>query len=199
MSTLKTAFALGLFASTLTVSAFAANPKAEMKVAKRGTIIIELRPDLAPKTVEHFIKLVNEKFYDGILFHRFEEGFVVQGGDPSSKKIKTSDIADITREEVQRKYPTLGQGGSGKNVPLEAKGSHTKGTVGLARSGQPDSGDSQFFFNIADNSGKLDALGYCVFGKVVKGENVMNELRRGDKIESVRILKAKPEPKKRKK
>jgi peptidyl-prolyl cis-trans isomerase B (cyclophilin B) len=198
MSTLKTAFAMGLFASALTVSAFAANPQVEMKVAKRGTIVIELRPDLAPKTVAHFTGLVNKKFYDGILFHRFVDGFVVQGGDPASKKYKTADLADITPQEVNDKYQ-LGNGGSGKTVPLEAKGSHTMGTVGLARSGQPDSGDSQFFFNIADNSGRLDALGYCVFGKVIKGEDVMSKLRQGDKIESIRIVKAKPAPKKKKK
>ena len=196
MSILKTAFALGLLASALTVSAFAANPKAEMKIVKRGTIVIELRPDLAPKTVEHFTALVNKKFYDGILFHRFVAGFVVQGGDPASKKVKTSDIADITAEEVGSKYG-LGSGGSGAKVPLEVKGSHTMGTVGLARSGEPDSGDSQFFFNVADNT-RLDS-GYCVFGKVVKGEDVMMKLRQGDKIESVRILSAKPEPKKKKK
>ncbi len=195
MFTLKTTFVLGLLASALTVSAFAANPQAEMKIAKRGTIIIELRPDLAPKTVEHFTALVNKKFYDGILFHRFVEGFVVQGGDPASKKVKTSDISDITADEVSAKYG-LGSGGSGAKVPLEAKGSHTMGTVGLARSQAEDSGDSQFFFNIADNT-RLDS-GYCVFGKVVKGEDVMMKLRQGDKIESVRILKAKPDKKKKK-
>lgn len=195
MSTLKTAFAMGLFASTLTISAFAANPQAEMKVAKRGTIVIELRPDLAPKTVAHFTKLVNKKFYDGILFHRYVEGFVIQGGDPASKKYKTSDLSDITAEEVGARYQ-LGSGGSGGSVPLEVKGSHTVGTVGLARSQAPDSGDSQFFFNIADNT-RLDS-GYCVFGKVVKGEDVMMKLRQGDKIESIRMVKAKPDKKKKK-
>ncbi len=196
MSLLKSAFATIVLASALTVSAFAANPQAEMKIAKRGTIVIELRSDWAPKTVAHFVELANKKFYDGILFHRYVEGFVIQGGDPKSKKYKTSDLSDISAEEVGMKYK-LGDGGSGKNVPLEGKGSHIAGTVGLARSQAEDSGDSQFFFNLADNT-RLDVK-YCAFGKVIKGEEVMMKLRQGDKIESVRILGAKAETKKKKK
>lgn len=195
-TTLTTLTAM-LLTAVVSVAAFAANPMAEMKVAKRGTILIELRPDYAPKTVAHFVELVNKKFYDGILFHRYVDGFVIQAGDPNSKKYATKDLSDITAEEVGQRF-RLGGGGSGKSVPLEAKGSNTEGTVGLARSSQPDSGDSQFFFNLADNS-KLDTMmgGYCMFGKVVKGADVMMKLRQGDKIESIRIVKAKPTPKKK--
>jgi peptidyl-prolyl cis-trans isomerase B (cyclophilin B) len=194
LKTTHTTLSVALLTAAVSLAASAQNPTAEMKIAKRGTIVIELRPDWAPKTVEHFTNLANKKFYNGILFHRYVPNFVIQGGDPGSKKYKTSDLSDISPEEVNAKF-NLGGGGSGKNVPLEAKGSHTTGTVGLARGGDPNSGDSQFFFNLVDNT-RLDA-GYCVFGKVIKGEDVMMKLRQGDKIESVRIVKAKPVKKKK--
>jgi len=173
-------------------SAKASNPAVSMIIEKRGTITIELFSKSAPKTVEHFLDLVNKKFYDGILFHRFEEGFVIQGGDPASKKIDGSKIADIPSQQAAQEFG-LGIGGSGKTVPLEAKMPHERGTLGLARSSDPHSGDSQFFFNLKDNH-TLDA-GYCVFGKITKGLDVMDKLRQGDKIKSIRV-EAKAKPKK---
>ena len=125
-------------------------------------------------------------FRSGILFHRYVPGFVLQGGDPASKKVDGGAIADISSEEVGAKY-NLGIGGSGKTVPLEAKLSHLRGTLGLARSQDPNSGDSQFFFNLVDNL-RLDS-GYCVFGKIVKGTEYLDQLRQGDKIRSVRPAK----------
>ncbi len=185
-----------LTASIYVTNAFAkppapkANPKVTMVIEKRGTITIELFQKDAPKTVEHFLDLVNKKFYDGILFHRYVNNFVVQAGDPKSKTVDGSKIADIPSAEVGDKYQ-LGAGGSGTTVPLEAKQPHERGTLGLARSQATDSGDSQFFFNLADNH-QLDE-GYCVFGKITKGLDIMDKIKQGDKITSVRlVVPAKP-------
>lgn len=164
-----------------------ANPTVTMVIAKRGTITIELFRKSAPKTVDHFLELTNKKFYDGVLFHRLVAGFVAQAGDPASKKVDGKKIADITPEEVGQTYG-LGGGGSGKTVPLEAKEAHVRGTLGLARSQDPDSGDAQFFFNLKDNH-NLDS-GYCCFGKVVGSLSVMDKIHQGDKITSIRAGKA---------
>ena len=171
----------------------AANPRVEMVIEmpekKTGTILIELLPKDAPKTVAHFLSLVGKKFYDGILFHRYVEGFVTQGGDPKSKGVDGAKLRNLTGEEVGQQYQ-LGMGGSGATVPLEVSAAHDRGTVGLARSQAPDSGDSQFFFNLKPNH-FLDK-DYCVFGKVLKGLDIMDNLRQGDKIVSVRVVKAEP-------
>jgi cyclophilin family peptidyl-prolyl cis-trans isomerase len=181
-------------ASALAKPAQAANPRVSMVVEKRGTILIELLPGDAPKTVAHFLELVKKKFYDGILFHRYVPGFVVQGGDPKSKKVDGAKIADIPAEQVATQFG-LGDGGSGTTVPLEARASHDRGTVGLARSSDPNSGDSQFFFNLQPNL-RLDG-GYCVFGRVVdkKSLAVMDKIRQGDKITSIRVVEEKPKSK----
>ena len=158
-------------------------PKVTMVIEKRGTITIELMPKAAPKTVAHFLSLVKKKFYDGILFHRVVEGFVAQAGDPKSKEVKPEDIP--TAEAAQARG--LGVGGSGENVPLETGQAHEKGTLGLARSAAPDSGDSQFFLNLVANH-RLDS-GYCVFGKIAdkKGLEVMDKIKQGDRITSIRV------------
>ncbi len=129
----------------------------------KGTIKIILYEE-TPITKENFISLIEEGFYDGLTFHRYEPGFVVQGGDPSGD----------------------GTGGSEKTITLEVVGkSHSRGTLGMARSSDPNSASSQFFFNLADNT-FLDA-GYAVFGEVVEGIDVMDALRAGDKIISITI------------
>ena len=182
---------------TVEISVKTLNKKtgAEVTTKKPGVIEIELYASDAPKTVAHFLDLTKKKFYDGMLFHRFVQGFVVQTGDPKSKTtdIKTAVIQSNGGEVV---IQGLGEGGSGTNVPLEAKAAHDRGTIGLARSSAPDSGDSQFFFNLKGNN-SLDA-GYCSFGKVTKGLDVMDKLRTGDKIVSLRSVVA-PKPGKMKK
>jgi cyclophilin family peptidyl-prolyl cis-trans isomerase len=160
------------------------NPRIVFVIEKVGEITVELFPKNAPKTVAHILDLVNKKFYDGVKFHRYVEGFVVQGGDPLTK-------------EPEKPGQPYGTGGSGKNVPLEAGLSHERGTVGLARSQARDSGDSQFFFNLQDNV-RLDG-DYCVFGRVVSGRDLkgkfvngltlMDKLRQNDKIKTVRVVK----------
>lgn len=129
----------------------------------KGSFTIELYED-TPITTANFVKLVSEGFYDGLTFHRYEPGFVIQGGDPSGD----------------------GTGGSDENIQLEVVGkSHSRGTVGMARSSDPDSASSQFFVNLADNS-FLDS-GYAVFGEVVEGMDVVDLLRAGDKIISIKL------------
>lgn len=164
------------------------NPRVVMVVEKRGELTIELYAKDAPKTTAHFLDLVKQKFYDGILFHRYVDSFVVQGGDPKSKEVDGKLIADISAEQAGQQYG-LGMGGSGKTVPLEAKRPHERGTLGLARSQDPNSGDSQFFFNLKDNH-QLDS-GYCSFGKVVKGLDVMDKIKQGDRIKSIRLASEK--------
>ena len=164
------------------------NPVLTMVIAKRGTIVIELYPHAAPKTVAHIVSLVNRKFYDGQLFHRVIKEFVAQTGDPKSKNVDGSKLRGLSDIQVAQKF-ALGNGGSGKTVPLEPKLSHERGTVALARSSDIDSGDSQFFFNLKANH-NLDAQ-YCVFGQVIKGLDVMDKIELGDRITSLRVTSGK--------
>ncbi len=153
----------------------AANPEVKM-VTNRGTILLELYPKAAPKTVAHFLDLVHRKFYDGIKFHRVVPNFVVQAGDPKSKNLSPD----------QFEANMVGAGGSGKTVPLEAKLSHERGTLGLARAQDPNSGDSQFYINLKANH-DLDG-NYCIFGKVLKWMDVVDKIQVGDRIQSVRVV-----------
>ena len=123
-----------------------------------GDVVIRLRPDVAPITVENFQKLVGEKFYDGLTFHRIYKGFMIQGGDPKGD----------------------GTGGSGKTIKGEFRIngvqndlSHITGVISMARRASPyDSATSQFFICNADASGKLDGS-YAAFGYVVAGLDVV--------------------------
>jgi cyclophilin family peptidyl-prolyl cis-trans isomerase len=146
------------------------NPKVSVVIEHRGTIVVEMEPRYSPK---------------GILFHRVLPNFVAQAGDPKSRSIDGAKLRGISDSEVAERY-NLGGGGSGQTVPLENSLSHERGTLGLARSQSVDSGDSQFFFNLKANH-DLDG-GYCVFGKVVKGTDVMDAIQQGDRIKSIRAL-----------
>jgi len=121
-----------------------------------GRVVIEMRPDLAPKTVARVKQLVREKFYDGLTFHRVIGGFMAQGGDPKGN----------------------GTGGSGTNLPAEfSQEEHVRGTVSMARSGHPDSADSQFFIVFA-RSQWLDGK-YTIWGQVTEGMGFVGQLKRG--------------------
>ena len=122
-----------------------------------GRVVIELRPDLAPKTVAHFKELVKRGFYDGLKFHRVIPGFMAQTGDPLGN----------------------GTGGSGQTVSAEFSQAHfLRGTVGLARSNDPDSGDSQFFICFQP-APFLDGK-YTIFGQVTKGMEFVDQIKMGD-------------------
>ena len=167
-------------------------PIVEMMVYQRGVFEIELLQDKAPKTVAHFLNLVDTKFYNGILFHRVVDKWVAQAGDPLSKT--------WTREEALKaelgsygEVKGLGDGGSGKTIPFEDNDvSHQPGTVGMAlESPASDTGDSQFFINLEDNK-RLDHK-YCVFGRVTAGLEKIKTIRRGAPIVWMR-RKAKAQP-----
>ena len=141
----------------------------------KGTIEMELYPNVAPKTVANFIKLIKQEFYDGLTFHRYVENFVIQGGDPLGN----------------------GSGGPGwtiegefRNPKLRAKmPRHRKGIVAMARTGDPDSAGSQFYICLDSNASRYFSLNgkYTTFGKVTAGLDVVEQLRKGDKMNRVRI------------
>jgi peptidylprolyl isomerase len=143
-----------------TMTASAADPENTVYMdLKDGRVVIELLPDLAPETVKHFKELVRKHFYDGLTFHRVIPGFMAQTGDPLGN----------------------GTGGSGHNVPAEfsRKEHFTRGTVGLARAQDPNSGDSQFFITF-DDATFLDGQ-YTIFGRVTKGMEFVDRIKKGSK------------------
>jgi peptidyl-prolyl cis-trans isomerase B (cyclophilin B) len=132
----------------------------------KGTIRAELDETNAPITTANFIGLADRGFYNGLTFHRHVPGFVIQGGDPSGN----------------------GTGGSGKTIKLEVTGKHkhdSAGTLAMARSNNPDSASCQFYITLAP-APSLDGS-YATFGKVTEGLDVVQQLRPGDKMESVTI------------
>jgi peptidyl-prolyl cis-trans isomerase A (cyclophilin A) len=125
-----------------------------------GRIVVELRPDKAPRTVDNFIKYVRAGHYDHTIFHRVVRGFVIQGGG---------------YEEDLSEHPTRSA------IRNESVGglSNVRGTVAMARSGAPDSARAQFFINLQDNSrldGRPGRPGYTVFGEVVEGMEVVDRI-----------------------
>ena len=146
---------------------------AVITLQKGGEIRIEFFPEDAPKTVENFVKLASQGFYDGQLFHRVEPGFVVQTGDPQSKTLKPGD-------------PKLGTGGPGYTIKAEFnKRPHQRGVVAMARTSDPDSASSQFYITLAP-ANFLDGK-YTVFGTVVSGMTVVDSIKVGDRIASIKI------------
>lgn len=138
-------------------------PQVELQTNK-GIIVIELYPDKAPKSVENFLAYVDKGFYDGTVFHRVIPNFMIQGGGftPELKKKKTM-------------APIMNEADNGLRNRI--------GTVAMARTNDPHSASSQFFINVAQNS-FLDfrektprAWGYAVFGRVIKGMKVVNQIR----------------------
>ena len=124
------------------------------------TMTAELFPEFAPKTVENFVGLINKGFYDGIIFHRVIEGFMIQGGDPTG----------------------TGMGGSGENIEGEFKSNghpentlkHLRGVLSMARAMSPNSASSQFFIMHKD-APHLDGQ-YAAFGKITEGIEVVDKI-----------------------
>ena len=150
-------------AATLALAAAgrAANPVVVMETSA-GTIKIELNEDKAPITVKNFLQYVDDKFYDGMIFHRVIDGFMIQGGgfDREYKEKRT--------REAIRNESTNGL-------------SNKRGTIAMARTGDPHSATAQFYINVADNGRGLDAqpgkAGYAVFGQVTEGLDVVDKIK----------------------
>ncbi len=154
--TRRAIFAAPLVAAFAAYAEDAASNKLTL-TTKYGKTVIRLRPDLAPKHVAQIKKLVKRKFYDGIVFHRVIPGFMAQTGDPTGTGTGGSDLPDI---------------------PHEFSGAHfTRGTLGMARSSDPDSANSQFFICFAD-ADSLDGK-YTVFGEVVSGMEAIDQIKAG--------------------
>ena len=173
---------LGLFAASLAASGQTYRPQKgetdmRLDISGKGTVVIKLFTQEAPRTTAQIIRLVREGFYTGQRFHRVEKNpkpYLVEVGDPASK---TESLDD----------PKMGLGGSGSLVPYEDSGhQNIAGAVGLARTvGDQDSGDSLFYM-LLDTAKFLDGH-YTVFGQVVSGMDVVQRIEKGDKIASVTI------------
>ena len=131
----------------------------KITVKDYGTIEVELDADQAPITVTNFAKLVKEGFYDGLTFHRIISGFMIQGGDPEGTGMGGSD------ETIKGEFSSNG---------VENSIKHTRGTISMARSQDPDSASSQFFI-VQSDSTFLDG-DYAAFGKVTEGMDIVDEI-----------------------
>ena len=133
----------------------------------RGDIKLSLYPQLAPKTVNNFVFLAGEGFYNGVIFHRVINNFMIQGGDPTG----------------------TGRGGPGYRFEDEFKGNplkHEKGSISMANAG-PGTNGSQFFITHSPQP-HLDGA-HTVFGKVIEGQEVVDQIRQGDTMEKVTVSK----------
>jgi peptidyl-prolyl cis-trans isomerase A (cyclophilin A) len=146
----------------VTESAQSANPQVTFET-NRGNFVVELYPEKAPKTVANFLKYVNSGFYKETIFHRVIDHFMIQGGGFN---------ADMS--EKQTLAPVINEAGNGlQNQP---------GTLAMARTSDPDSATAQFFINLENNvqlnyqGSEPDLIGYCVFGRVLKGMDVVREI-----------------------
>jgi peptidylprolyl isomerase len=159
MKKLLIAFTLILALVAQTVRADApADPENTLYLdLKDGRVVIQMRPDLAPKHVARIKELVRQGFYNGLVFHRVIEGFMAQGGDPTG----------------------TGTGGSGQNLPAEFSAEpFARGVVGMARAQSPNSADSQFYIMLAETP-SLNGQ-YTVWGKVVSGMEFVDKIKKGD-------------------
>jgi peptidyl-prolyl cis-trans isomerase A (cyclophilin A) len=139
----------------------AADPVVVFKTSM-GEIDIQLDPAHAPLSTANFLSYVDKKFYDGTIFHRIIPGFMVQGGG-FTPDLKQKDTQPPIRNEASNGLHNL------------------RGTISMARTSDPDSATSQFFLNLVDNSNKLDPgmgdpSGYAVFGKIIKGLDVIDKM-----------------------
>jgi len=137
------------------------NPSVEM-VTSMGTIQLELYPGKAPKSVANFLAYVKSGFYNGTIFHRVIADFMIQGGGFDAKYTKKPTRAPITNE-------------------ADNGLKNDRGTLAMARTSDPHSATAQFFINVKDNDAlnhkSKDGWGYCVFGKVTKGMDVVDKIR----------------------
>jgi len=153
-----------VLAATLAVSpagAQATDPENTLLLdLKDGRVVIRLRPDLAPNHVERIKTLASQGFYDGIVFHRVIDGFMAQTGDPTGTGMGKSDLPNLKAEFSPEPF--------------------RRGTLGMARSQDPDSANSQFFIMFAD--GDWLNRQYTVFGEVIEGMEFVDNIKRGEPV-----------------
>jgi peptidyl-prolyl cis-trans isomerase B (cyclophilin B) len=153
-------------AAVVPMGGLAADPQVDVRTSA-GTIRLELYPAKAPKSVENFLQYMKDGHYNGTVFHRVIDGFMIQGGgfDPSFKQKKTRDP-----------IPNEAQAGVKGGLKNEV------GTIAMARTADPNSATAQFFINVNDNTflnwgdPRSDGNGYAVFGKVVSGMDVVSKI-----------------------
>ncbi|MBI3441057.1 MAG: peptidylprolyl isomerase [Proteobacteria bacterium] len=155
---LSLVIALGMMTTSAIADAPAADPENTLYLdLTYGRVVIQLRPDLAPKHVARIKELVRKGFYDGLIFHRVIAGFMAQGGDPTG----------------------TGRGGSGQTIPAEfSPEPFVRGIVGAARASDINSADSQFFIMFDENSSLNN--NYTVWGKVTSGMEFVDKIRKGE-------------------
>ena len=154
-------------------------PSAILETSK-GRIVIELYPEAAPKTVDNFATLIQQGFYDGLSFHRYVPGFVIQGGDPKGDGTGGPGwtiYGEFQDSELRSKMPK-----------------HEKGTVAMARTQQPNSAGSQFYICLnPDPNGYQHLEGeYAAFGRVIEGLAVIDQLRQDDRMNKVALKDYQP-------
>lgn len=158
---------LALAALSLVASQVCAQNAPKVKFSTSvGDFVVEVYPDKAPKTVENFLQYVRDKHYDGTVFHRVIDNFMVQGGGYDAGYTEKKTRAPVPHEGRE----ALAKGGD-KNVA---------GTLAMARTNDPNSASAQFFINVKDNdflNPTPSAFGYTVFGKVVSGMDVVNKIK----------------------
>jgi peptidyl-prolyl cis-trans isomerase A (cyclophilin A) len=157
-----------LLASTLAALGMVSAPALAQSVPKvrlntsMGDIVLELYPDKAPRTVENFLQYVREQHYDGTIFHRVMDGFMIQGGG-----------FNASFQQKDTRAP----------IPLEAQNGlkNDRGTIAMARTANPNSATAQFFINLVDNAmlnaPNPDGHGYAVFGKVIQGMETVDKIK----------------------
>ncbi|MGI6216638.1 MAG: peptidylprolyl isomerase [Coriobacteriales bacterium] len=150
----------------------------------KGTIKIQLAGKDAPIHVGNFVELANKGFYDGLKFHRYVPGFVIQGGCPNTRNLTAEQL-------TSNRYsgPRAGTGGPGYSIHEEfstnPNNHHLDGTLAMARASDPNSAGSQFYICLGDQPFLDD--GYTVFGQTIEGLDVVGQLRVGDDIVSIKI------------
>lgn len=152
---------ISLMILCFSLSIWAKNPVVVIDT-NMGAIEVELNEEKAPNTVKNFMSYVNDKFYNGTIFHRVIDGFMIQGGGMDEKMVEKKTKAPVKSES---------QNGLRNDV----------GTIAMARTADPHSATAQFFINVNDNSGlnypSPDGHGYTVFGKVTSGMHVVNRIK----------------------
>lgn len=154
----------------------------------KGTIRVQLAGADAPIHVGNFVELANKGFYDGLKFHRYVPGFVIQGGCPNTREATPEQVAAGRAAG----FAPFGTGNPGYSIKEEyttnPNNKHEDGALAMARSMDPNSAGSQFYLCLGPQH-NLDS-GYTVFGQTIEGKDVIGQLRAGDVIESVTIENA---------